>query len=75
MQRKRLDLKANTVASNKITYRDIYGDVSSQKCVTSLILEKLDRREEILNTDQKTRQWETGAKHLTVLCLHKFVHL
>ena len=56
MQCKRLDLKTNTVASNKITYRDIYGEVSSQKCVTSLILEKLDRREEILNTEAENPQ-------------------
>ena len=48
---KRLNLNTNTVASNKITYKDIYGDVSSQKCVTSLIMEKLDRREEILKNE------------------------
>ena len=51
LQCKRLKLKTNTVASNKITFKDIYGDVSSQKCVTSLIMEKLDRREEILKNE------------------------
>ena len=48
---KRLNLKTNTVASNKITYKDIYGDVSSQKRVTSLIMEKLDKREDILKNE------------------------
>ena len=48
---KRLDLKTNTLARNKISYSDIYGDVSAQKCVTSLVRQKLDRREEILSKE------------------------
>ena len=48
---KRLDLETNTLARNKISYIDIYGDVSAQKCVTSLVRQKLDRREEILSKE------------------------
>ena len=48
---KRLDLETDTVARNIIEYRDIYGDVSAQKCVTSLFNQKMDRREEILDEE------------------------
>ena len=65
---KRLDLKTNTLASNKILYWDIYGDVSAQKCVTSLFRHKLDRREEILTKEEENPpvgNW-TQAPHSAV---------
>ena len=71
-----LKLETHTVANRKISYTDIYSDVSKQKAVVSLINELLDKRESILQEDEAPNlpvaNW-TLAPHSALP--HNFVHL
>ena len=49
-----LKLDTNALANSKISYSDIYSDVSKQKAVVSLFNQLLDRREEILEQEEST---------------------
>ena len=49
-----LKLDTHALANSKISYSDIYSDVSKQKAVVSLFNQLLDRREEILQQDEST---------------------